>query len=113
MGGDLAKIEAFFCDLAPAPHTGKPMPPGMINALVRHARNPRSPHPVLEPPPGSRQRACPMRRGAECGVVRAQIRVPAEAKTCSEEEFLGCVRRNLDPTDSADHLLPTIKKHTV
>jgi len=39
--------------------------------------------------------------------------VPTEAKTCSEEEFLGCVRRNLDPTDSSDHLLPTIKKHTV
>ena len=33
--GDLSKIEAFFCDLAPEPHKGKPMPPGMINALVR------------------------------------------------------------------------------
>ncbi len=36
-GGRLARIEAFLCDLAPPPHTGRPMPPGMINQLVRGA----------------------------------------------------------------------------
>jgi hypothetical protein len=34
-GGRLTRIEAFLCDLAPPPHTGQPMPPGMINQLVR------------------------------------------------------------------------------
>jgi hypothetical protein len=35
VGGDLAKIEALFTDMAPEPQKGKPMPPGMINALLR------------------------------------------------------------------------------
>jgi len=33
--GSLAKIEALFTDMAPEPQKGKPMPPGMINALLR------------------------------------------------------------------------------
>lgn len=33
--GNLAKIEALFTDMAPEPQKGKPMPPGMINALLR------------------------------------------------------------------------------
>jgi len=33
--GSLAKIEALFADMAPEPQKGKPMPPGMINALLR------------------------------------------------------------------------------
>ena len=35
IGGSLAKIEALFSDMAPEPQKGKPMPPGMINALLR------------------------------------------------------------------------------
>uniref|UniRef100_A0A7S0HVA2 Uncharacterized protein n=1 Tax=Hanusia phi TaxID=3032 RepID=A0A7S0HVA2_9CRYP len=35
VGGDLAKIEGLFCSMAPEPNTGKPMPPGMVNALLR------------------------------------------------------------------------------
>jgi len=35
VGGDLAKIESLFTDMAPEPQKGKPMPPGMINALLR------------------------------------------------------------------------------
>mmetsp|Transcript_59735 Transcript_59735/g.122562 ORF Transcript_59735/g.122562 Transcript_59735/m.122562 type:complete len:153 (+) Transcript_59735:29-487(+) len=35
IGGDIKKIEGFFCALAPPPHTNKPMPPGMIHQLVR------------------------------------------------------------------------------
>lgn len=31
----MAKIEALFSDMAPEPQKGKPMPPGMINALLR------------------------------------------------------------------------------
>eukprot|EP00293_Proteomonas_sulcata_P000964 CAMPEP_0184329132 /NCGR_PEP_ID=MMETSP1049-20130417/143986_1 /TAXON_ID=77928 /ORGANISM="Proteomonas sulcata, Strain CCMP704" /LENGTH=151 /DNA_ID=CAMNT_0026651477 /DNA_START=440 /DNA_END=895 /DNA_ORIENTATION=- len=34
-GGELPKIEALFVDMAPEPQKGKPMPPGMINALLR------------------------------------------------------------------------------
>jgi|NorSeaMetagenome_1021524.scaffolds.fasta_scaffold339455_1 hypothetical protein len=33
--GELSKIEALFADMAPEPQKGKPMPPGMINALLR------------------------------------------------------------------------------
>eukprot|EP00277_Geminigera_cryophila_P036712 CAMPEP_0173116028 /NCGR_PEP_ID=MMETSP1102-20130122/48982_1 /TAXON_ID=49646 /ORGANISM="Geminigera sp., Strain Caron Lab Isolate" /LENGTH=202 /DNA_ID=CAMNT_0014019437 /DNA_START=9 /DNA_END=617 /DNA_ORIENTATION=- len=33
--GSLAKIEGLFTDMAPEPQKGKPMPPGMINALLR------------------------------------------------------------------------------
>ena len=33
--GSTAKIEKFFADLAPEPQKGKPMPEGMINALLR------------------------------------------------------------------------------
>jgi hypothetical protein len=35
VGGKTDKIEAFFVDLAPEPQKGKPMPEGMINALLR------------------------------------------------------------------------------
>lgn len=35
VGGKTDKIEAFFADLAPEPQRGKPMPEGMINALLR------------------------------------------------------------------------------
>jgi hypothetical protein len=35
IGGALAGIEALFSDMAPEPQKGKPMPPGMINHLVR------------------------------------------------------------------------------
>lgn len=71
--GDLAKIEAFFCELAPEPHKGKAMPKGMINALLR---------------------------------------VAPDATTCTVEEFLSCVERNLDPEDSADKFAEPIAKFT-
>jgi hypothetical protein len=34
-GGSVAAIERLLMDLAPPPQTGRPMPPGMINALLR------------------------------------------------------------------------------
>mmetsp|Transcript_38302 Transcript_38302/g.27777 ORF Transcript_38302/g.27777 Transcript_38302/m.27777 type:complete len:202 (-) Transcript_38302:41-646(-) len=33
--GNVEKIAKFFVDLAPEPQKGQPMPPGMINALLR------------------------------------------------------------------------------
>jgi len=38
-GGSTAAIERMLVDLAPAPQKGKPMPPGMINALLRVPRD--------------------------------------------------------------------------
>lgn len=52
--GSLAKIEGLFTDMAPEPQKGKPMPPGMINALLR---------------------------------------VPKEATTCGEADFIECFQR--------------------
>jgi hypothetical protein len=54
VGGSLAKIEGLFTDMAPEPQKGKPMPPGMINALLR---------------------------------------VPKEADTCGEADFIECFQR--------------------
>mmetsp|Transcript_32966 Transcript_32966/g.83181 ORF Transcript_32966/g.83181 Transcript_32966/m.83181 type:complete len:198 (-) Transcript_32966:152-745(-) len=71
--GDLAKIEAFFCELAPEPHKGKPMPPGMINALLR---------------------------------------IPPSNTTCTVQEFLSCMERNMDPGDKAESFTEPIAKHT-
>jgi hypothetical protein len=35
VGGDVSKISALFSDLTPEPQKGQPIPPGMINALLR------------------------------------------------------------------------------
>ena len=59
VGGKLDKIEALFTDMAPEPQKGKPMPPGMINALVRVPKeattctvcDPFSPFPLLSSVP--------------------------------------------------------------
>ena len=41
-----------------------------------------------------------------------QLRLPADAQTCSADQLLACIERNLDASDTAAAFTAAIAKHS-
>jgi len=46
-------------------------------------------------------------------MFRAQLRVPPTSKTCTFEQLLDCIERNLDPNDTAAKILEVLSEQKV